>query len=436
MKKIAYDCIALDQGQIVEDSKCCLKVNAIIARAGVYQYEDGKALKSKLELLKATRTARYAKLTVGNHPPTQVIMNQNDIYGGVEKPFFDNGKLRAVLSFDKYTVPDETIDKIREAVNTKTGIDNSIGFYYDADWTPGIDRNVNTDAEEHYDYIMRNIVIDHVAVITDNQGGRLHGRCSFPKCGIGADCLTCPRKVGKTFSSLIEGFKKDVVEKHGNKWCVMHCHGPEAGTPIQCFDTEEEAQAKHRAIEAQKHGANGIDLYGLPQNVFVNNTFADDLPSSQVPNIKGGIEKVAELEPGETTDQLYAACIKEKMRMGMTRGEAETYCLAPTSGQDNPTPTNQPTKQPDLGKTGGGAKKGDVPSDGGEGSQSTVEKTPLEKCIAIQVEAGKSPAEAESWCRADLAGEHESVDALLERADKLLEQKRQHDINAKRPHIS
>jgi len=420
MKQIAYDAIALDQGQIIEDSKCCLKVNAIIARAGVYQYEDGKALKSKLELLKATRTARYAKLTVGNHPTTQVIMSQSDIYGGVEKPFFDNGKLRAILSFDKYTLPEETIIKIREAVTNKIGIDNSIGFYYDADWTPGIDHNVNNDQEEHYDYIMRNIVIDHVAVITDNQGGRLHGRCSFPKCGIGADCITCPRKLGKTFSSMIEGFKEDVVEKRGDKWCVIHCHGSEKGTPIKCFNTEAEAQAMHRAIEAQKHGA-----------------------ISQVSNIIGGKkEKMATTfpDPGDTTEELFRKCVSERVKMGMTQGQAETYCMAYTTGRDEPTPANQPVTQPDLGsvgKTGGSTtKKGDVPSDGGEGSQSTVEKTPLEKCIATQVEAGKSPAEAESWCRADLAGEHETVDSLLDRTSKILEQKRQHDIEANRPHIS
>lgn len=43
-----------------------------------------------------------------------------------------------------------------------------------------------------------------------------------------------------------------VVQKRGTQWCVIHCHGPEAGTPIKCFDTEEEAQAMHQAIEANK----------------------------------------------------------------------------------------------------------------------------------------------------------------------------------------
>ena len=42
------------------------------------------------------------------------------------------------------------------------------------------------------------------------------------------------------------------VEKIGDKWCVVHCHGPDAGKPIKCFDSKEEAEAMHRAIMANK----------------------------------------------------------------------------------------------------------------------------------------------------------------------------------------
>lgn len=44
-----------------------------------------------------------------------------------------------------------------------------------------------------------------------------------------------------------------VVEKRGNKWCVVHCHGKEAGKIIASFDTKEEAEAQHRAIQASKN---------------------------------------------------------------------------------------------------------------------------------------------------------------------------------------
>ena len=42
------------------------------------------------------------------------------------------------------------------------------------------------------------------------------------------------------------------VEKRGDKWCVIHCTGPDAGKPIKCFDSKEEAEAMHKAIQAQK----------------------------------------------------------------------------------------------------------------------------------------------------------------------------------------
>ena len=44
-----------------------------------------------------------------------------------------------------------------------------------------------------------------------------------------------------------------VVERRGNKWCVIHCHGKNAGKIIACHDTKEEAEAQHRAIQASKH---------------------------------------------------------------------------------------------------------------------------------------------------------------------------------------
>ena len=259
MTKIGYDTIKLDQALIVQDTKRWLKVNAVISRSGVYQYDDGKAFKSKAELLKATRTARYAKLAVGDHPGTQVVVSQKDLKGGVENPHFDNGKIRGTLAFDKRELPEEIINRIKNAIVSKVGIDNSIGFYYETDKTPGIDRNVNSDAEEHYDYIMRDIVIDHVAVVIDPNR---QGRCTFPKCGVGADCLTCPRKIGKTFTFALTPitdsmvprpeFKVDKVVQRGNEWCVIHCHGEEAGEVIKCFPTKGEAEAMHRAIQAQK----------------------------------------------------------------------------------------------------------------------------------------------------------------------------------------
>lgn len=158
------------------ESKRYLKVEATISKVGVYQYDDGVAFKCASELRKAARTARYAKLTLNDHPETKVIMSQADLYGGVEKPFFDSGagKLRAILSFDKEFVPEQTLKQVRNGELK----DVSIGFYYRPDFTSGWHRDVNTDTPEHYDYIMRDIMIDHVV---GGVGPGMRGRCRFPR---------------------------------------------------------------------------------------------------------------------------------------------------------------------------------------------------------------------------------------------------------------
>jgi hypothetical protein len=179
MKKIGYDNMKFDALQIVEDSKCCLKVNAVITKEGVYQYPDGRAYKCRMELLKATHTARNAKLTILNHPESLVIMSQGQIHGVIEKPFFDRNKMRAQLNFDKSVCPKDFVDSVRAGTTSK---DVSIGFYYQPDMTSGL--WVDEQGIKHpYDYIMRDIVIDHVAV------GVLKGRCSYPDCGIGVDAM-------------------------------------------------------------------------------------------------------------------------------------------------------------------------------------------------------------------------------------------------------
>lgn len=49
----------------------------------------------------------------------------------------------------------------------------------------------------------------------------------------------------------------EVVEKRGNKWCVIHCHGPDAGKAIKCFDDKADADAMHGAMMANKETIEG-----------------------------------------------------------------------------------------------------------------------------------------------------------------------------------
>jgi hypothetical protein len=265
MKKIGYDNMKFDALQIVEDTRCCLKVNAVITKEGVYPYPDGRALKCRMELLKATHTARNAKITILDHPDSMVIMSQNQIHGVVEKPFFDRDKIRAILNFDKAVCPKDFVDSVRNGTASK---DVSIGFYYQPDMTPG------KWGDSNYDYVMRDIVIDHVAV------GVLKGRCSFPDCGIGVDSMM--KRIA---------FKEDKVVQRGNQWCVIHCHGEEEGEVIKCFPTKGEAEAMHRAIEAQK---------------------GDE--------ITGGKKSLSETKPDE-----FKAFVTQRMKDGYTQLQAEEY---------------------------------------------------------------------------------------------------------------
>jgi hypothetical protein len=44
------------------------------------------------------------------------------------------------------------------------------------------------------------------------------------------------------------------VEKRGNKWATVHCHGEDKGKTIAKFSSKKKAMAQHRAIEANKGG--------------------------------------------------------------------------------------------------------------------------------------------------------------------------------------
>ena len=185
--------------QLSEDVACCLKVNAVIAKEGIYTFPAGpngeprSCLWSRAELLKATRTARAAKITIKEHPPGKVVTSQDEIYGTVEKPFFDRDRIRAVLSFDKDITPPDFLESIRAAAS-KEGEpkDVSIGFYYSEDITPGEWHG------QHYDLAMRNIVIDHVAT------GVWRGRCSYPNCGIGVSSEEVRQFAAASIKKIVE----------------------------------------------------------------------------------------------------------------------------------------------------------------------------------------------------------------------------------------
>jgi len=383
MKKIGYDQFKIDQSKIVEDSKCCLKVNAVISKAGVYLYEDGWALKPKMELLKASNAIRYAgaKLTLHKHPDSKVVMSQTQLAGGLEKPFFERDRIRATLNFDKALTPSPLLQKIHESIAKNAGLDVSIGFYYDHDPTPGFAADVNTGSQRRYDYVMRDILIDHVAVMFD--GDPLRGRCTYPNCGIGVD--TIMRNIGLDPFGGYADFD-DCVAKNKDK------EDPEA----YCAEIKRqvEGSTKNRGYEITKN------------NKGVKTGMSEPLESKEV------LSQMSEWETRyPDRSEAFRECVRTRVAEGMTIGEAEAHCEPPTLPEDEPAPP---------------------PGATGTDQEETIEATPMEKCIAEQVDAGKTEEDAKSWCEAELSGEHLEADAIIKHAESVLALKLQRDIERRR----
>jgi len=375
-------------------------------KIGVYPYPDGRAFKSKMELLKAVPSTRSAKITILDHPDSMVIMSQGQIYGTVENPFFDRDRIRATLNFDKHVTPPKFLADVR-AGKLK---DVSIGFYYAPDFTPG------TWNGQRYDYVMRDIVIDHVAA------GVVKGRCSFPSCGIGVDTMmreSASRKIG--------------LDPFG-----------EYSSMQDCIDKNQGKQDNPAAFCAWLH-----------HNITGKWPAEASLRVSTKKGVKKGMtepleeeEVLHDLSEQETRyperSEAFRECVSVRISEGMTRGEAEAHCEAATLPEDEPAPPPGSTGTAQEGKTpteeciakkmeaGMSREEAEEACKGEAAGDEEVEKTPMERCVAEQVDAGKSEEEAREWCEAELAGEHEQAGDLIERSEKLLKMKAQRDIERQR----
>jgi len=239
-RKIGFDRAQLDSKILLDDDNF-LVMPAVIASEIVHPYPEGLAYKPADELEKAAWTAEGRWVKILSHPDSALLQKASDIYGKIENVKFAKDLIepktkrpmrrgiKADVKWFKDRVPSDVIAKIKSGDLR----DVSIGFTYEEDRTPGEWNG------SKYDYVQRNIFIDHLAAPIEA------GRCPGPICGIAVDSVV-KLKV-----------EQDKVVKRGNKWCVVHCHGEEEGEVIKCFETEAEAQAMHRAIEASKHRDQG-----------------------------------------------------------------------------------------------------------------------------------------------------------------------------------
>ena len=238
-RKIGFDIATLDSKIIIDDDKY-LVMPAVIASEIVHQYEDGWAYKPADEIERMTSIANdigSVPVKILEHPGPEtnyLLVRQADVQGRAENFQFVKNLIdsktgrpmrrgtKADIRWFKDRVPTEVIEKI------KTGNlhDVSIGFTFDVDQIQGDFNGV------HYDYVQRNIYLNHVAAPIES------GRCPGPVCGIGYDFKTTADPWETTEEYIRSGHKEsgsecrtiDISEeqgikaiycKYGDKWDVQ-----------------------------------------------------------------------------------------------------------------------------------------------------------------------------------------------------------------------
>jgi len=229
-RKICFDRATLDNKIILDDDNY-LVMPAVIASEIVHQYKEGWAYKPASELEKAAWTADHRWVKILSHPETALLQTTQDIYGIVENPKFVKNLMdpktkrpmrkgiRADIKWFKDKVPEPVIEQIRNGELRAV----SIGFTYEEDMTPGEWNG------QKYDFVQRNIFIDHVAAPIEE------GRCPGPLCGIAVDSVVC--KIGRDPFAGYEDFE-DCVAKNQDK------NDPEA----YCAEIKRKTEGQDRTI--------------------------------------------------------------------------------------------------------------------------------------------------------------------------------------------
>jgi len=169
--KYGVKSVEADSLQIREDAET-LTVPAVITREGVYDYDGMLIYEPAEEVEKAAFTATNAWV-VEEHPPEIILSKPGLIRGTVRNAKFEKDCIKAELAFFKSRCTPQYLEDIK----TGKARSVSIGFFFECIPQQGEWQG------QHYDYVKRDILIDHVAV------GSWQGRCSYPLCGVGVDSL-------------------------------------------------------------------------------------------------------------------------------------------------------------------------------------------------------------------------------------------------------
>lgn len=189
-----------------ETDKSIIIYNVPIAAEMVQWYPDGYALKSYDEIKKIK--VDNVPLTIVKEEPTHPAFltgsstaYKDDVTVGrmAEPSKFPESKKDSRKRYADFILQkmDET-NLLIEKFKRGEYIDTSIGFFYEHDETPG---NLNGT---RYDYVQREIILDHNAILMDSNGNVGVGRMPSPIGGIGADKMEKNDAFTAELNSLIQ----------------------------------------------------------------------------------------------------------------------------------------------------------------------------------------------------------------------------------------
>jgi hypothetical protein len=160
----------------IKETETELIIPTTIAREAVLQYEQGIAYRPKDELKESFFTFDHAFVVSGKHPDQMLVSKPKEITGRIQNTVWHEDE--AKITGDTILVKSKNTPQFLADVKAGKLKDVSIGFLYTEDWTPGEFQG------KKYDFIQRDIVINHVAV------GVPRGRCPSPLCGLSVDMET------------------------------------------------------------------------------------------------------------------------------------------------------------------------------------------------------------------------------------------------------
>lgn len=347
VRRLGFDRATLDGG-VVEETNQHLVMRAVIAREMVQEYPEGLAFKPADELEKADWTAEGRWVATMQHPDTGLIARRSDVKGKIERAAFARDitdpktrrpmvrGIRADIKWFKDKVPKNILDDVKSGVLR----DVSIGFTYEEDRTPGEWEG------QKYDFVQRNIFIDHVVAPCPV------GRCPSPYCGIGVDSILKERSKLSEDCPICEEIERIGVAEASRRLAAAY------GTDVVKVLKDQEVGEREKAKQEQearsrrygigvKEGGNVTkpsEYSNVPDDEFADPVnYRYPIDAEHVQAAWSYINQPDNQKAGGYSNEEWAM-MKEKVKAAMKRHGHEVQDQFEPAAPD--PATNQPAEQP------------------------------------------------------------------------------------------